>query len=86
MKDLFRFFGQFLLLLVFIWSIKNTDGAVNYKLTSVIREYKNNLILWVGKRQAVIDIYVDWCNHSLGWLYNLDINPTWNSSSIPLIT
>jgi hypothetical protein len=86
MKDLFKFFSQILLLLVFISSIKTAEAAVNYKLTSVVREFGGNLSSWVGKRQAVIDFYVDFCNHSLGWLFHLDVNRTWYSYSIPMIT
>ena len=86
MKDLFKIFSQVLLLLVFISSIKTAEAAVNYKLTSVVREFGGNLSSWVGKRQAVIDIYVDFCNRSIGWLYHLDIEPTWNSGSVPMIT
>jgi hypothetical protein len=86
MKDLFKLFSQILLLLVFISSIKTTYAAVNYKLTSVVREYGGNLSSWVGKRQAIIDIYVGWCNHSFGWFYNLDLNTTWRTGSVPMIT
>lgn len=74
------------MVLIFISSIKGTEAAVNYKLTSVVREYGGNLSSWVGKRQSVIDIYVDFCNHSLGWLFHLDVNHTWYSNSIPMIT
>lgn len=86
MKALIGFSSQILLLLVFIVSIKTTDGAVNYKLTSVIREYGGNLSLWLDKRQAVIDFYFGWCNHSFGWFYQDINNGAWNTSSVPLIT
>ena len=86
MRNLFQFFTQLLCLIVFISSVRTVDVAVNYKLTSVVREFGGNLSSWVGKRQAVIDIYVDWCNSSLGWFFHLDVNKTWSSFSVPLIT
>jgi hypothetical protein len=86
MTELFRFFSQILLLLVFISSIKITDATINYKLTSICNEYRNNLSLWVGKRQAVVEWYVDWCNQSMRWFFPDDLNATWNRFSVPLIT
>jgi hypothetical protein len=73
MKQLFTFFSHILLLLVLISSIKTTHAAINYKLTSIINDASGNLSLWVGKHQASIDIYVDWCNNSLGWFFD-DLN------------
>jgi hypothetical protein len=84
MKQLLKFFSQILLLLIFISSIKTTQ-AVNCKLTSVINDFNGNLSLWDGKRQASIDIYVDWCVNSFGWFLN-DLNMAWNRSIVPLIT
>ena len=86
MKKLFRFFSQNLLVLVFISSIKTTHGVINYKLTSVFRDFTGNLSLWVGKRQASIGIYVDWCNNSLDPFFDLDMDNVWNRSMVPLIT
>lgn len=86
MKDLFKFVSQILLLLVFILSFKPAQAATNYKLTSVVREYGSNLSSWVGKRQAVIDFYVDFCNRSIGWLFHDDVNRTWYDNTIPMIT
>ena len=86
MKKLFRFSSQILLLLVFISSIKTTHAVVNYKLTSVFRDFTGNLSLWVGKRQASTDIYTDWCNNSLGPFFDLDMDNAWNRSMVPLIT
>ncbi|CAF1362460.1 unnamed protein product [Adineta steineri] len=45
-----------------------------------------NLSLWVGKRQASIDIYTDWCDNSLDSFFDLDMNSIWNRSMIPFIT
>ncbi|CAM2713807.1 unnamed protein product [Rotaria socialis] len=45
-----------------------------------------DLALWVGKRQVSIDIYVDWCNNSLGPFFDLDMDNVWNRSMVPLIT
>jgi hypothetical protein len=86
MKELFWFFSQILLLLVFISSIKTGDAAINYKLTSICKEYRGNVTSWVGKRQAIIEWYVDWCNNSMRWFFPDDVNTTWYRSSIPLIT
>jgi hypothetical protein len=86
MKELFRFFSQILLLLVFMSSIKTSHAAVNYKLTSIINDFSGNLSMWVGKRQATIVNYVDWCNNSIGWFFPLDMDYAWNHSSVPLIT
>ena len=86
MKKLFKFFSQILLLLVFISSIKTTHAIVNYKLTSIMMDFTGNLSLWVGKRQASIDIYTDWCNNSLGPFFDLAMNNVWNRSMIPFIT
>ncbi len=86
MTGLFRFFSQILLLLVFISSIKIADAAINYKLTSVYNEYRGNLSSWVGKRQAVVEWYVDWCNQSIRWFFPDDVNATWNRFGVPLIT
>jgi hypothetical protein len=86
MKKLFRFFSQILLLLVFISSIKTTHAVVNYKLTSVFRDFTGNLSLWVGKRQVSTDIYTDWCNNSLGPFFDLDMDNVWNRSMVPFIT
>jgi hypothetical protein len=86
MTELFRFFGQILLVLVFISSIKTADAVVNYKLTSVYNERGGNLSLWVDKRQAVVEWYVDWCNDSIRWFFPDDVNKTWNNFGVPLIT
>jgi hypothetical protein len=85
MKQLFTFFSQILLLLVFISSIKTTHTASNYKLTSIINDAGGNLSLWVGKRQASGDFYVDWCSNSIWWFFN-DLDKGWNHSLVPLIT
>ncbi|CAF1459401.1 unnamed protein product [Rotaria magnacalcarata] len=45
-----------------------------------------DLALWVGKRQVSIDIYVDWCNNSLGPFFDLDMDNVWNRSMVPFIT
>lgn len=45
-----------------------------------------NLSLWVGKRQASIDIYTDWCNNSLDPFFDLDMDNVWNCNMIPFIT
>ena len=86
MKGLCRLFSQILLLFVFISSIQTTHAAVNYKLTSIINDFAGNLSMWVGKRQASIDCYVDWCNNSIGWFFPLDMDRAWNRSIVPLIT
>ena len=49
-------------------------------------DFTGNLSLWVGKRQASIDIYTDWCNNSLGPFFDLAMNNVWNRSMIPFIT
>ncbi len=41
---------------------------------------------WVEKRQAVVEFGVDWCNQSLGWLFDLDLNHTWNRHTVSSIT
>jgi hypothetical protein len=86
MKQLFSFFTQILLLLVFIFSIKTAHAAVNYKLTSLVGRYEGNWSSWVDKRLAVFEMYVDWCNNSIGWFFPLDVNGTWNRGSVPLIS
>ncbi len=93
MKQLFRFLNQFLLLLIFILLTKNVDADVNYKLMSVyygnqgwFMDQVGNLTLWVGKHQAVIVLFTDWCNNSMYGLFNTQLNNIWNSKSIPLIT
>ncbi len=86
MKELFRFFSQILLLLVFISSIKTSHAAVNYKLTSIINGFSGNLSMWAGKRQASMVTYVDWCNNFIGWFFPLDMDHIWNQSGVPLIT
>lgn len=48
-------------------------------------DYEGNLSVWLDKRQAVIDIYVDFCNNSSGRLLD-DINKALNRSIIPIIT
>ena len=69
-----------------IWSIKSTEGKVNYKLTSVVRDNGGNLSDWVGKRQAVEDYYVIFCNNTIGWFFHLDLDHAWNASIVPMIT
>jgi len=86
MNQLFRFFGQILLLIIFVWLIKNMHAKVNYNLTSVVRDFAGNLSLCIGKRQAVIEFGVGWCNDSLGWLFDLDFNHTLNTYTISSIT
>jgi hypothetical protein len=86
MNQLFKFFSQILLLLIFIEQIKMTHAAVNYKLTSFDGRFEGNVSLWVGKRQAVIDYAVDWCNSSFGWFFDLDLNKTWAAGSVPLMS
>jgi hypothetical protein len=86
MKKLFRVFSQFLLLFVFMLTIEITHAVVNFKLTSVMMDFTGNLSFWVGKRQASIDIYADWCNNSLDPFFNLDMDNVWNRSMVPLIT
>jgi hypothetical protein len=86
MNQLFRFFSQILLLLVFISSIQTARAAVNYKLTSFDGRFVGNVSLWVGKRQAVIDYAVGWCNGSFGWFFDLDLNKTWTDGSVPLMS
>ncbi|CAF1100711.1 unnamed protein product [Adineta ricciae] len=77
---------QTLLLLVFISLIQATRAVVNYKLTSVMMDSTGNLSLWVGKRQASIDIYTDWCDDSLDSFFHIDMDNVWNRSMIPFIT
>ena len=86
MNQLIRFFSQILLLIIFIWSIKTTHAKVNYKLTSVVRDFAGNLSLWTGKGQVAVEFGVGWCNDSLGWLFDLDLNHTWNRYTISSIT
>jgi hypothetical protein len=86
MKQLFTFFSQILLLFVFVFSIKTTHEAVNYKLTSLVGRFGGNWSSWVDKRLSVFEVYVDWCNNSIGWFFPLDVNGTWNRGSVPLIT
>jgi hypothetical protein len=86
MKGLFKFLSQILLLLVFISSIKPSHAAVNYKLTSIVNGFSGNLSIWVGRRQASMVTYIDWCNNSIGWFFPLDMDHIWNQSSVPLIT
>jgi len=86
MNQLFKFFSQILLLLIFISSIKRTHAAINYKLTSFDGPFEGNVSLWVNKRQAVVGYAVGWCNESFGWLFNLDMNHTWTAGGVPLIT
>ncbi len=86
MTKLFRFLSEILLLLVFVLLIKTSDAAVNYKLTSFINDMRGNVSMWLGKRQASMVTYVDWCNSSIGWFYPLNMEPIWNHSSIPIIT
>ena len=86
MKHLFTLFSQFLLLLVFISSVKTAHVAVNYKLTSLVGRFDGNCSSWIDKRLAVFEMYVDWCNNSIGWFFPLDLNGTWNRGSVPLIT
>ncbi len=90
---LYRFLNRILLLFVFITSIKNVYGTVNYKLTAVY--YGNqgwamdeieNLSSWTGKGFTVIVLFTDWCNTSMNDLFNIQLNNIWNNRSIPLIT
>ncbi len=89
----FKFMNQILLLFVFILSINNGNAAINYKLTSIY--YGNqglsmdeigNVSSWVGKRQAVVVLFTDWCPGSMNKLFNIELNNIWNNKSIPLIT
>ena len=86
MKKLFGVLSQFLVLLIFISTIKTSHATVNYKLTSIINDFAGNLSIWVGKRQASMVTYVDWCNNSIGWFFPLDMDKIWGRSSVPLIT
>jgi len=93
MMKLNKFLNRILLLFIFISSIKNVYGQVNYKLTAVF--YGNqgwdmneieNLSLWTGKPSTVIVLFTDWCNTSMINLFNIQLNNIWNNGSIPLIT
>jgi mannan endo-1,4-beta-mannosidase len=93
MFEIFRFLNQILLLIFFISSMKNVDTTVNYKLTSIY--YGNqglsmdeigNLSSWVGKRQAVVVLFTDWCSGSMNNLFNILLDNIWNNKSVPLIT
>lgn len=86
MTKLFRFLSEITLLVVFILSIKSSDAAATYKLTSFINDIRGNVSMWLGKRQASLVTYVDWCNNSIGWFFPLDMDHIWNQSSIPIIT
>jgi hypothetical protein len=87
MKKLFRFVGQILLLLLVTYlSIENAHAVVNYKLTSIYLPYGVNLSLWAGKQQAVLVHYTDWCNWSISAFFDVEVNKTWSSNSVPLIT
>ena len=86
MKKLFGVLTQILVLLIFISTIKTSHATVNYKLTSIINGFAGNLSMWVGKRQASMVTYVDWCNNSIGWFFPLDMDKIWGRSSVPLIT
>lgn len=87
MNKLFKFVNElFLFLLLTYLSIKTSYAVTNYKLTSIYLPYGSNLSLWAGKQQAVLVHYTDWCNWSISAFINDEINKTWNSYSIPLIT
>jgi hypothetical protein len=93
MKQIFRFLNQILLLFVFILIIKTVDAADNSKLTAIhygdqgwYMDQVANLSLWLGKQQAVIVLFTDWCNNSLNSLFYSQLMHIWNSKSIPMIT
>ncbi len=78
--------NRILFLFIFIFSIKATDAASNYKLTSIVDTVRGNLTLWTGKRQAIVNIGCDWCNSSLSWLFPLNLNASWYDHSISLVS
>jgi hypothetical protein len=93
MIQLFRFFYQILLVLIFILSIKNGNAAINYKLTAV--HYGNqgwnmdqvaNLSSWIGKHPTVVVLFTEWCETTMNSLFYTQLRNIWNSSSIPIIT
>lgn len=86
MSKLLKLFSQVLLLFLVVLSIKRVHGDINYKLTSFVGRYVSNVTSWVNRRQVVIDYGVGWCNDSLGWLFDLDLNKTWTDGSVPLIS
>jgi hypothetical protein len=53
MKALVGFFGQ-IILLVIISSIETAQGAVNYKLTSVVNDFEGNLSAMISTLIFVI--------------------------------
>jgi hypothetical protein len=93
MAQLLGLVNQILLVLILIFSVKNIHSVVNYKLTAfydgrggLSMDIIGNLSLWVGKRQAVVTLFTDWCNDSMNKLFDIQLNNIWTNKSVPLIT
>ncbi len=86
MNQSLRFVSEIFLLIIFVSSIKISHAEINYKLTSVVRDFGGNMSLWLDRREVVVEFGVDWCNDSFSWLFNLDLNHAWYRYTISSIT
>jgi hypothetical protein len=45
-----------------------------------------NLTSWVGKGQAVVVFFTNFCNYTMNTLFDTQLNNIWSNKSIPLMT